>query len=173
MLKLHHKCPNLKCNCRKIFTFTPHQYMLEGGSIKSKLQKMFKGTQTAWNRSLKPALNIASPYIGMAVSAKLKNPKIGQAATNIIKAISGGKIFIINQYAWQWASFESYLKYFKKNKYNKIDNTNDLMKRCSRCRIISLKSNFQKNKTKIVGLTQHCKLCRENYRKKNIMNITI
>ena len=35
--------------------------MLEGGSIKCKLQKIFKGTQTAWNKFLKPALNMASP----------------------------------------------------------------------------------------------------------------
>ena len=33
ILKLHGKCPNPKCNCQKIITFTPHQYMLECGSI--------------------------------------------------------------------------------------------------------------------------------------------
>ena len=37
-MKLHDKCPNPKLNCQKISTFTPHQYMLEGGSIKSKQQ---------------------------------------------------------------------------------------------------------------------------------------
>ena len=47
VLKQHDKCPNPKCNCRKIITFTPHQYVLEGGSIKSKLQKLFKVTQIA------------------------------------------------------------------------------------------------------------------------------
>ena len=36
MLKLHDKCLSPKCGCQKIITFTPHQYMLEGGSIKSK-----------------------------------------------------------------------------------------------------------------------------------------
>ena len=36
MLKLHDKCSNPKCGCQKIITFTTHQYMLEGGSIKSK-----------------------------------------------------------------------------------------------------------------------------------------
>ena len=41
ILKLHDKCPYPKCGCQKIITFTPHQYMLEGGSIKSKLQKIF------------------------------------------------------------------------------------------------------------------------------------
>ena len=61
----------------KIITFTPHQYMLQGGSIKSKLRKIFKGTQTAWNKFLKPAVNVAAPFIGMAVSAKTKNPRVG------------------------------------------------------------------------------------------------
>ena len=92
ILKLHDKCPNPKCGCQKIITFTPHQYMLEGGSIKSKLQKIFKGTKTAWNKFLKPAINATAPFIGMAVSAKTKNPKVGQATTNILKSISGGKI---------------------------------------------------------------------------------
>ena len=97
ILKLHDKCPNPKCGCQKIITFTPHQYMLEGGSIKSKLQKIFKGTQSAWNKFLKPALNMASPYIGMAVSAKTKNPKNGEATTNILKSISGGKILSLTE----------------------------------------------------------------------------
>ena len=59
ILKLHDKCPNPKCNCQKVITFTPHQYMLEGASIKNKLQKIFRGTQTAWNKFLKPAVNVA------------------------------------------------------------------------------------------------------------------
>ena len=45
ILKLHDKCPNPKCICQKIIIFTPHQFMLEGGSIKSRLQKFFKGTK--------------------------------------------------------------------------------------------------------------------------------
>ena len=45
LLKLHDKCPNPKCNCQKIVTFTHHQYMQEGGSIESKLQKFFRGTK--------------------------------------------------------------------------------------------------------------------------------
>ena len=70
VLKLHDKRPYPKCNYQKIITFTPHQYMLEGGSIKIKLQKIFAGTQTAWNEILKPAINATAPFIGMAVSAK-------------------------------------------------------------------------------------------------------
>ena len=47
MLKLYDNCSNPKCNCQRMITFTPHQYMLEGGLIKSKLQKIFKGTKKA------------------------------------------------------------------------------------------------------------------------------
>ena len=66
--------------------------MLEGGSIKSKLKKIFKGTEKAWNKFLKPALNIASPFNRMAVSSTTKNPPIGKAASDILKSISGCKI---------------------------------------------------------------------------------
>ena len=66
--------------------------MLEGWSIKSKLQKTSRGTQTAWNNFLKPAINATAPFIVMAVSAKTKNPKVGAATTNILKSISGCQI---------------------------------------------------------------------------------
>ena len=55
------------------------------------MKKIFKGSQTAFNKFLKPALKIASPYVGMAVSAKTKYLKIGQAIANILGNISGGK----------------------------------------------------------------------------------
>ena len=42
IIKLDDNCSNPECNCQKMITFTPHQYMLEGGSIKSKLQKFFR-----------------------------------------------------------------------------------------------------------------------------------
>ena len=71
ILELHDKCPNPKCNCQKIITFTTHQYMLEGGSIKSKLQKIFRGTQIAWNKFVKPANKATAPFLRMLV-LKLK-----------------------------------------------------------------------------------------------------
>ena len=92
ILTLHDKCPNPKCGCQKIITFTPHQYMLEGGSIESKLQIIFRGTKKAWDKILEPAINATAPFIGMAVSAKTKNPKVGHATTNILKSISGVKV---------------------------------------------------------------------------------
>ena len=92
VLNLHDNCHNPKSNCQKIVTSTPHQYILESGSSKSKLKSNFRGTKTVWDKFLKPALKMAGPYIGKAVSAKTKNPKIGQATANILKRISGGKI---------------------------------------------------------------------------------
>ena len=92
VLKLRDMCHNPKCNYQKQITFTPRQFQLEGGSINSKLQKIFRGTQTAWNKVLKPAVNVAAPFIGMAVGAKTKNPKVAAATTNILKSTSGGKI---------------------------------------------------------------------------------
>ena len=92
VLKLHDMCHNPKCGgCQKQIKFTPKQFQVESGSIKSKLQKIFKGTQTVWNIFLKPAINVAASFIGMAVSAKTKNPKVGQATTNFLNSISGGK----------------------------------------------------------------------------------
>ena len=92
VLKLHDMCHNPKCKCEKQITFTPKQFQFQGGSIKSKLQKFFRGTQTAWNNFLKSAVNVAAPFIGMAVSAETKNPKVGAATTKILRSISGGKI---------------------------------------------------------------------------------
>ena len=92
ILKLHDKCPHPKCICQKVITFTPHHYMLESGSNKSKLKRFFRRLQTAWNKFLKPPIIATAPFIGMAVSSKTKNPKVKQAATKISKSISGGKI---------------------------------------------------------------------------------
>ena len=92
VLKLHDICHNPKCKCQKQITFTPNQFQLEGAGFKNELKSIFKGTQTAWNKFLKPAINATAAFIGMAVTAKTKNPKVGQATTIILKSISGGKI---------------------------------------------------------------------------------
>ena len=42
VLKLHDVCHNPECKCQKQITFTPKQFQLEGGSIKSKLQKFLE-----------------------------------------------------------------------------------------------------------------------------------
>ena len=91
MLKFHDKCRNPKCGCQKIITFTPHQYMPECGSIKSKLPKNFRGTQTAWKKFIKPGLKMATPLTSAAVAAK-KNPQSVQVTNSILKSLTGGKI---------------------------------------------------------------------------------
>ena len=78
LLKLHDKSRNPKCNCRKIIIFTPHQYMFEGSSIKSKLQKIFGGTKKSWDSFIKPGLKMAPPLISAAVAGKTKNPQSAQ-----------------------------------------------------------------------------------------------
>ena len=83
LLKLHDMCPNARCKCQKQITFTPNQFQLEGSGFKNKMKKIFKGSQKAWDKFLKPAVNMTAPFIRMAVSAKTKNPKVGQATTNI------------------------------------------------------------------------------------------
>ena len=75
-------CHNPKCKCQKQITFSPKQFQLEGAGFQNTMKKIFKGSQTAWNKFLEPALNMASPYFGLAVAAKPENPKIGQATVN-------------------------------------------------------------------------------------------
>ena len=91
VLNLHDMCHNPKCNCQKQITFTLKQFQLQGNGFRNTMNKISRGCQTAWNTFLKPAVNVAAPCFGMAVSAKTKNPKIGQATTNILKNKSGGK----------------------------------------------------------------------------------
>ena len=91
-INLHDKSPNSKCNCQKIIIFTPHQYMLEGGSIRSKLQKIFRGTKKAWDSFIKPGLKMATPLVSAAVAAKTKNPQSAQITNSILKSLTGGKI---------------------------------------------------------------------------------
>ena len=96
ILKLHDKCPNLKCAWQKIITFTPHQYMLEGGSIKSKLQKIFRGTKEAWDSFIKLGVKMATPPISAAVAEKTKNPQWAQVTNSILKTLTGGKLLSLS-----------------------------------------------------------------------------
>ena len=92
VLKLHDFCHNPKCRCQKQITFSPNQFQLEGGSIKSKVKSIFRGTKAAWDKFLKPALKIATPIISAGVAAKTKNPQSAQITNSILKALTGGKI---------------------------------------------------------------------------------
>ena len=46
---------------------------------------------------MKPAVNVAAPFIGMAVGAKTKHPKVAQATTIILKSISVGKLLSLTE----------------------------------------------------------------------------
>ena len=92
VLKLHDFCHNPKCKCQKQITFTPNQFQLEGGSIKSKLKSLFRGTKTAWEKFIKPGLKMATPLISAALAAKTRNPQSAQVADNILKTLTGGKV---------------------------------------------------------------------------------
>ena len=69
-------CPNSKCNCKKRNTFTNEQIDLQGNGLK--MRKKIKGTEKAWNKFLKPAVNVEAPLIGMAVGGKIKNQRLGR-----------------------------------------------------------------------------------------------
>ena len=92
VLKLHDFCHNPKCKCQKQITFSPNQFQLEGSGFKNTMKKIFKGSQTAWNKFIKPGLKMATPLISAAVAAKTKNPQSAQVANTILKSLTGGKI---------------------------------------------------------------------------------
>ena len=92
VLNLHYMCHNPKCKCQKQITFSPRQFQLEGSGFKNTMKKIFKGSQTASNKFLKPALKIATPIISAGVAMKTKNPQSAQVTSNILKSLTGGKI---------------------------------------------------------------------------------
>ena len=92
VLKFHDARHNPKCKCQKQITFGPNHIQIKGIGFEKTMRKTIRGSQTAGNKFLKPAVNVAAPFIGMAVGAKTKNPKVAAATTNILKSISGGKI---------------------------------------------------------------------------------
>ena len=92
VFKLHDMCHNPKCKCHKQITFSPNQFQLEGAGFKNTIRKIFKESQTAWNKFLKPELKIATPIISAGVAMKTKNPQSAQVTSNILKSLSGGKI---------------------------------------------------------------------------------
>ena len=71
-LRLHDYCSSPECKCQKQNTFTRKQFQMEGAGFRNTIKKTFQGSQTSWNIFSKPAVNVAAPFIGMAVSAKTK-----------------------------------------------------------------------------------------------------
>ena len=80
--------------------------------------KKLKGTEKSWIKLLKPALIIASPYFGMAVTAKTKNPEKGNATGSILNSIAVGKVLSKTDVFGNGLRLEVIRKYFKKSFYN-------------------------------------------------------
>ena len=72
--------------------------MLEGGSIKSKLQKNFKRTRKTWGSFIKLGLKMATPLISAAIAAKSKNPQSAHVTNSILKSLTGGKILSLTDF---------------------------------------------------------------------------
>ena len=92
VLKLHDMCDRSGSKRQKQLTISPKQYMLEVGSIKCTLTKIFKGTEKAWNKFLRPAHNMGRPLVDLVVSARTTNPQIGKARSDILKSIWRGGV---------------------------------------------------------------------------------
>ena len=92
ILKLHDMCHNLKCDCQKQITFSPNQFQLEGAGFKNTMKNLFKGSQAAWNKFLKPGLKMATPLISEAIAAKTKSPQSAQTTNSVLKSLTGGKL---------------------------------------------------------------------------------
>ena len=92
VLKLHDLCHNPICKCQKQIVFTQRQFQLEGGGFKYTMKEVFKRCKRARDSFLRPAVITRAPVLAMAVGAKSKDAKIGQATTKILKSISGGRV---------------------------------------------------------------------------------
>ena len=91
VLKLHDMCHIPKSKCQKQITFSPNQFQLEGAGFEYTMKKIFEGSQTAWNKFLKPALKIATLIFSAGVAAKTKNPQSAQTTSNILKSLTSGR----------------------------------------------------------------------------------
>ena len=90
VLKLHDMCHSSKCRCQKQIIFSPKQFQLEGGSIRSKLKSICKATKTAWDDCLKPALKIATSNVSAGVGKKTKNRQSAQITNKFLKSLTRG-----------------------------------------------------------------------------------
>ena len=112
ILKLHDICPNPKCKCQKVIIFTPHQYMPEGGSIESELQKIFRGSKKAWDSFIKPGLKMATPLISAAVGVKT-NSQPAQITSKILKSLTEGKSLSLTDLHGNGLRLKVMLNHFK------------------------------------------------------------
>ena len=97
ILKVDGMCPNRKCSCQKQVTFTPKQFQFEGKGFKNTIRKTFKGSQKAWDKLLKPAVNTSTVYRHGRRSRKQKSA--GRSSyVQYSKEYIRRKDFIINRH---------------------------------------------------------------------------
>ena len=92
VLKLHDMCHNHKCKCQKQITFRPNHFQLKSAGFKNTMKKLFRGSQTARRKFLKPALKIATPIIPAGVAMKTKHPQSAQVTSSFLKSLTVSKI---------------------------------------------------------------------------------
>ena len=78
VLRLRDMCHSPKCNRQKQITFSRGHFQMEDGSTKSKLQKIFNGTQTAWNKVLNQQLLQQRQLLVCQLVLKQKIQKLGK-----------------------------------------------------------------------------------------------
>ena len=159
VLKLHDMCHNPKCKRQKQITFTPKQFQLEGNGFQKTMKKIIQGSQTAWNKFSKPTINKLAPVIGTAVGAKSKNKQVGQATTNILKSKSRGKILSLTVMHGNGLRLKVMRNHFKESSVLKMNE----FKKCSKCEMDCLKSNFHERLGSKDGLKSICKNCVKKY----------
>ena len=81
----------LNANAINIFRLPRVNTCLKDLDLK-KIQRIFRGTETASNEFLKPARNMTTPLIGKAVGAKTKNLQLAKTTSDFLKYNTGGKI---------------------------------------------------------------------------------
>ena len=94
-------------------TFSLNQFQLKDFGFRNTMKKKFKGSQTAWNKFLKPALKIATPIVSAGVAAKTKNPQSAQITSNILKTLTGGKILSLTDMHGRGLRLKVMWKHFK------------------------------------------------------------
>ena len=92
---------------------TPKQFEMEGSGFEITMEKVFRGSQKAWNSILKPTINTFAPVIGIAIGSKSKSPQVGQATASFFEIdIGGGVNFIAHRPSRWWIEIKGYVNHF-------------------------------------------------------------
>ena len=68
---------------------------MEGAGFENTIKKIFRGSQTAWNKFLIPTKNTLAPVRGMAIGENSRKKQVSAATTIILKSLTGRKILTL------------------------------------------------------------------------------